>query len=93
MEHKINSHSTINPNETFFLNKLPNPNILNIYNRQLKYLYKKIDAISSLLWSHENHITGARLRSEKSFDSSTKWQNKKTTQIGYGEITMVIYIS
>ena len=61
-----------------------------LFKKRLKYLYKKIDSISTLLWSHDNHITGKRLRSEiGSEDNQTKWKNKETTQTGYGEIAMV----
>ena len=65
-----------------------------IFNKKLKYLYKKIDSVSSLLWSHDNHITkGKRLRSENDKeDSQLKWKNKETAQTGYGEIAMVIFI-
>ena len=54
--------------------------------RHLHSLYKAIDKSSNLLWSHENHITGARTsRSDK---KQLAWLNKDTTQIGYGEISM-----
>lgn len=57
--------------------------------KRLKYLYKKIDAISSLLWSHDNHITGKRLRSENDQeDNKLHWKNRETTQTGYGEIAL-----
>ena len=60
------------------------------FRKKLKFLYKKIDSISSLLWSHDNHITGKRLRSEiDNEDTELKWRNKETTQTGYGEISMV----
>jgi hypothetical protein len=63
-----------------------------MYRKRLKHLYKKIDSVSSLLWSHENHITDKkRLRSGNSnADKDLDWKNKDTTQIGYGEIAMVI---
>lgn len=62
---------------------------LQVFKRKLKHLYKKIDSVSSLLWSHENHVTGKRLRSEiNSEDTKLKWMNKETTQTGYGEIAM-----
>ena len=54
--------------------------------KHLHSLYKAIDKSSNLLWSHENHITGARTsRSDK---KQLAWLNKDTTQIGYGEISM-----
>ena len=63
--------------------------ILN-FKKNLKFLYKKIDSISNLLWSHDNHITGKRLRSEiDNEDTELKLKNKETTQTGYGEISMV----
>jgi hypothetical protein len=62
-----------------------------LFKKRLKFLYKKIDSSSSLLWSHDNHITvGKRLRSENDVeDMELKWKNKETTQTGYGEIAMV----
>ena len=61
-----------------------------LFKKNLKFLYKKIDSISNLLWSHDNHITGKRLRSEiDNEDTELKWKNKETTQTGYGEISMV----
>jgi len=61
-----------------------------LFKKNLKFLYKKIDSISNLLWSHDNHITGKRLRSEiDNEDTELKWKNKETTQTGYGEIAMV----
>jgi len=82
-----------NSSSTFFSDKKSlesEPVKLKIYKKQLKYLYKRIDSISNLLWSHENHLLGKRLRSENGIDDhKLKWMNKKTTQIGYGEITMV----
>lgn len=63
------------------------------FKKRLKYLYKRIDSISSLLWSHDNHITGNRLRSENDKDDILlKWKNKDTTQTGYGEIALVYII-
>ncbi len=66
-----------------------------IIKKKLKHLYKKVDSVSNLLWSHENHITGKKkLRSEDNIeDTSLKWMNKETTQIGYGEIAMVCNIN
>lgn len=62
---------------------------LRLFKKRLAYLYKKIDSISSLLWSHDNHITGKRLRSEHDAeDNKLNWKNKETTQTGYGEISM-----
>lgn len=56
------------------------------FRKHLHSLYKAIDKSSNLLWSHENHITGARTsRSDK---KQLAWLNKDTTQIGYGEISM-----
>ncbi len=62
-----------------------------IFKKKLKYLYKKIDTASNLLWSHESHLTGAkRLRSkDDKNDKEMKWKNKETQQTGYGEIAMV----
>lgn len=66
------------------------PANVKLFKKRLNYLYKKIDSISSLLWSHDNHITGKRLRSENDAeDSKLAWKNKETTQTGYGEIAMV----
>jgi hypothetical protein len=66
------------------------------FRKKLKYLYKKIDTASSLLWSHESHLTGTagkRLRSkDDNVDKQMKWKNKETQQTGYGEIAMVKYI-
>jgi len=57
--------------------------------KKLKYLYKKVDSCSSLLWSHDNHITGKRLRSENDQeDNKLNWKNRETTQTGYGEIAL-----
>jgi len=92
---KLISNTPANPKLNFFpkidINIQHSQNI-NVYKKQLKYLYKKVDSMSSLLWSHENHLVGKRLRSEyNGFDDKIlKWKNNKTTQIGYGEITMVI---
>jgi hypothetical protein len=74
-----------------------NSNDFKIFKKKLKFLYKKIDSSSSLLWSHDNRLTGAkgkRLRSELDNDEKeSKWKNKETTQTGYGEIAMVkIYL-
>jgi hypothetical protein len=78
-----------------------NTNLLNysslteekLFKKRLNFLYKKIDSTSNLLWSHDNHITGKRLRSENDQeDNKLKWKNKETTQTGYGEIAMVIFI-
>lgn len=81
----INTENNIHPKDE---NQLQD---INLYQKQLKFLYKKIDSDSSLLWSHENHLIGKRLRSENDLnDKELKWKNSKTTQIGYGEITMVI---
>jgi hypothetical protein len=64
---------------------------IEIFKRKLKHLYKQIDTNSSLLWSHENHITGKRLRSENNDDDNKlSWLNKETAQTGYGEISKVI---
>jgi hypothetical protein len=62
-----------------------------ILKRKLKYLYKKVDSASNLLWSHENLLTSKKkLRSEiDEEDNKLKWMNKETTQTGYGEIAMV----
>jgi hypothetical protein len=62
-----------------------------LFKKKLKYLYKKIDTASNLLWSHESHLTGAkRLRSkDDKDDKQMKWKNKETQQTGYGEIAMV----
>jgi hypothetical protein len=61
-----------------------------IFKKRLKKLYKQIDSNSSLLWSHENHIVGKRLRSEiDEEDNKQPWLNKETTQTGYGEIAKV----
>jgi hypothetical protein len=67
-----------------------NTDNVDIFKKRLKHLYKKIDSKSSLLWSHENHITGKRLRSENDEeDNKLSWLNKETTQTGYGEIAKV----
>jgi hypothetical protein len=68
-----------------------NSNDIKLFKKKLKYLYKKVDTASSLLWSHESHLTGAkRLRSkDDKDDKQMKWKNKETQQTGYGEISMV----
>jgi hypothetical protein len=73
--------------------KINNNEGIEIFKKRLKHLYKQIDSISSLLWSHENHITGKRLRSENDEeDNKLTWMNKETTQTGYGEIAKVTYL-
>jgi len=60
-----------------------------MFQKKLKQLYKRIDSCSSLLWSHDNHITGKRLRSENDQeDNKLNWKNRETTQTGYGEIAL-----
>jgi hypothetical protein len=63
------------------------------FKKKLKYLYKKIDTASNLLWSHECHLTGSfkkRLRSKDDNPNDIfEWKNKATQQTGYGEIAMV----
>lgn len=60
-----------------------------LFKKKLKFLYKKIDQGSSLIWDHENQLTrGKRTRSEVGTDDKELfWKNKETTQTGYGEIT------
>ena len=59
-----------------------------LFMKRLKYLYKKIDQSSTLLWSHDNNLTqGKKLRSQHC-KSVLSWKTKYT-QIGYGEIGMV----
>jgi hypothetical protein len=63
-----------------------------IFKKRLAYLYKQLDNLSSLLWSHENtlQVKGTRSKDTKE-DIELKWKNKDTTQIGYGEISKVYY--
>ena len=56
-----------------------------LFKTYLRKLYKQINKSSNLLWSHRNHITGKRT---KKFDEEEKFFNIKTTQIGYGEISL-----
>ena len=59
-----------------------------LFKKRIKYLYKKIDQSSTLLWSHDNNLTqGKKLRSQNE-KSELTWKTK-FTQIGYGEIAMV----
>lgn len=60
-----------------------------LFLRRLKYLYKKIDESSHLLWNHENSLGVKKRRSEiQTEDNQLKWKDRDTTQTGYGEITM-----
>ena len=59
-----------------------------LFLKRLKYIYKKIDEGSHLLWSHENSLGVRKRRSMMNFDDNKLvWKNKDTTQTGYGEIT------
>jgi hypothetical protein len=59
-----------------------------LFMKRLKYLYKKVDQSSTLLWSHDNNLTqGKKLRSQNG-KTELNWKTK-LTQIGYGEIAMV----
>ena len=69
-----------------------NPPSQEQFRKKLQSLYKAIDKSSNLLWSHENHITGARKARSKQ-KQTLKWMNKETTQIGYGEISMFSMIN
>jgi len=85
------TNKNIKNNEQNNQNSQNNQNNLNC-EKHLAFLYKKIASISDLLWSHENHLIGNRLRSDPGFsDKELNWKNNQTCQIGYGEITMVIY--
>lgn len=62
--------------------------IKTLFLKRLKFLYKKIDQTSTLLWSHDNNLTqGKKLRSQHG-KTDLFWKTKDT-QIGYGEIAMV----
>ena len=62
-----------------------------LFMKRLKYLYKKIDQSSKLLWSHENYLTqGKKLRSQND-KIKLSWKTKYI-QTGYGEIAMVTFL-
>lgn len=98
-ENDINMTRTIEKNileenlDNDIINKKENISLLQSlkikwFLKRLRYLYKKIDEGSDLLWNHENSLHRAKLRSSiKEGDNELTWKNKDTTQIGYGEIT------
>lgn len=80
-KNKIDYTKSISPKEA---NRLR----IKIFLKRLKYLYKKIDEGSHLLWNHDNSTGIKRLRSAMTSDDlKCNWKNRDTTQIGYGEIT------
>jgi len=86
----IKNYNNTNISNHFFENSQLDQNLeKKLIQKKLKHLYKKIDSCSSLLWSHDNHITGKRLRSENDQeDNKLNWKNRETTQTGYGEIAL-----
>ena len=60
------------------------------FKKRLKYLYKKINAESSLLWTHENSLILKRSRPNAKQDKTLfDWKDSPAVQTGYGEISMV----
>ena len=81
---------SLNSEKCNFFELVEQDNLLRLkaFLKRLKYLYKKIDDGSHLLWSHDNSTGVKKLRSEMNNDDiEQKWRNKDTTQTGYGEIT------
>jgi hypothetical protein len=58
------------------------------FQRELNYIYKKIDKISSLLWAHGTYVQG-KLRDKQLDKQNDSWKEKTKAQIGYGEVTKV----